>query len=266
MGLTAAQKRIVEADERFRDIEREVVQNPGDQQNLLRYAVEYLRSNPEVAQEAGINAFTPEDIIGLKNGFNTILAMLRWVSDHSDNQAFWDQFSEEFPVNTLSSHADQNDPDDYYREAQEFIDDREGINRYGIRRFDTAAFGCTSRGQARRWGNWILDVELNSTEQVTYVAGLDHVGVVPGDIVSITDEHYQGIRVGGRLVSATIDSVTLDSEVTLDGVDTYYIQVTLPDNTIQSREISDGAGNYTTLNTVSPFSDTPQKESNWQLK
>lgn len=158
-----------------------------------------------------------------------------------------------------------NDPNDYYRPAVEFIDDREGINRYGIRRFDTTAYGCTSRGQARRWGKWILDVELNSTEQVTYIAGLDHAGIVPGDVISVTDSHFQGVDVGGRLVSATIDSVTLDREVTLDGVDTYYIQVTLPDNTIQKREVSDGVGSYITLNTVNPFSDIPQTESNWQL-
>jgi hypothetical protein len=114
MGLTAAQRRLMEADERLRNAEREVSQEPEDAQAQLRYAVEYLRNHPEIAKEAGINAFTPEDIQGIRDGFNTLLAMLRWISDRTDDYRFWENFPEEFPVNVRTQPADPNDPDDLY--------------------------------------------------------------------------------------------------------------------------------------------------------
>ena len=105
MDLTAAQKRLVEADEETRRKERELISNPGDSQATIAYAVEYLRNNPELAQQAGINAFTPEDIETLKEGFNTLLDMLRWIDDRTDEYSFWEPFSEEFPVKIPSPGA-----------------------------------------------------------------------------------------------------------------------------------------------------------------
>lgn len=123
MDLTAAQKRLIESDESVRQKEREANQNPGDSQSVLRYAVEYLRNNPEIAQQAGINAFTPEDIQALKHGFNELLEMLRWVDDRTGDYSFWDNFPEEFPVKVPSEHADPTDPHDYYRGGWARIDE-----------------------------------------------------------------------------------------------------------------------------------------------
>jgi predicted phage tail protein len=158
-----------------------------------------------------------------------------------------------------------NDPDDYYNQAIEFIDDRESINIYGVRRLDTIAYGCTNRSQALRFGRWILDTEKYSTETVTYVGGLDHAGVVPGDIISIYDDHYVGSRNSGRVVDSTsTTSVRLDAPVTLVSGKTYQLRVTLPDGTLQTKNVSTGVGTHTTLTTAA-YSIKPNKESVWQL-
>ncbi len=41
----------------------------------------------------------------------------------------------------------------------EYIEDQEGISKYGVVRKDVKAFGCTSCGQAARLGRWILHTE-----------------------------------------------------------------------------------------------------------
>ena len=161
-----------------------------------------------------------------------------------------------------------NDPDDLYRQAVEFVDDRVGINRYGIRRIDTVAFGCTTRAQATRWGRWLLDTELNQTETVTYVAGLDHAGVLPGDVVSVSDEFYTSSRWGGRVVSATNVTnavVTIDSPVTLVAGHTYELQVTLSDMTLEKLDVTTGAGVTSALTVDGTFTSAPGVESVWQL-
>ena len=158
-----------------------------------------------------------------------------------------------------------NDPDDQYKQAVEFVDDREGVNRYGIRRLDTVAFGCTRRGQAIRWGRWILDTELNQTEIVQYIAGLDHVGVLPGDVVSITDEFFANARFGGRVVDTGASSITIDKEITLQSLETYEIQVTLPNGNIEKKDVTNAPGSHTVITYSGSFTDTPNKESVWQV-
>src|SRR5690606_22237485 len=58
------------------------------------------------------------------------------------------------------------DPADGYRPAVEVVEDPEGIERFGWRQIEVAAYGCTSRGQAVRFGKWILDAERHETETV----------------------------------------------------------------------------------------------------
>lgn len=99
MNFTAAQKRLLaESDESTRQREREASTH-GDPQNTLAYAVEYLRNNPKLAKEAGLNALTPKDINTLRKGFNDLLDMLNWISDRTDSYTFWNSFQDDFPTN-----------------------------------------------------------------------------------------------------------------------------------------------------------------------
>ena len=65
-----------------------------------------------------------------------------------------------------------NDPDNEYKQTVEYVEDREGIIKFGAREVEVAAMGCTSRGQAHRLGKWTLLTEREETETVTFSTGL----------------------------------------------------------------------------------------------
>ena len=98
-----------------------------------------------------------------------------------------------------------NDPDDEFRATTEVVEDPDLIQRYGYRRLDTVAFGCTSRGQAYRYGKWMLETEKNEREVVTYQTSFDGAFIRPGDIVEIADSHYAGSKFGGRVKHSNIN-------------------------------------------------------------
>lgn len=113
-----------------------------------------------------------------------------------------------------------NDPNNLYKDAVEVVEDQDLIQRFGWKPLDTTALGCTSRGQAYRWGKWILYTEKYETETVVYKASFDHMikdgtAVMPGDIIKIADPSYAGVRFGGRLDRAVrnylLQSNTLDN-------------------------------------------------------
>lgn len=60
-----------------------------------------------------------------------------------------------------------NDPDDFYRQKVEYVEDAAGIARYGVVESQLIALGCTSRGQAHRVGKWLLYSEQSESEVVT---------------------------------------------------------------------------------------------------
>lgn len=40
-----------------------------------------------------------------------------------------------------------NDPEDMYRQKVEYVEDEEGVRKYGVIQSEIVAFACTSRGQ-----------------------------------------------------------------------------------------------------------------------
>lgn len=162
-------------------------------------------------------------------------------------------------------HVAFNDPDAGYRPSIEIVEDAEGVARFGPRVAEIEALGCTSRGQARRMGRWLLDTEKHSTEVVTYRAALDHADVRPGDIIAVADATYSGLRRGGRIASATTAAVTLDAPVTLVAGPTYTLHVTLPNGTLEARTVTNGAGTHTTLTVNPAFSVAPAANAIWLL-
>lgn len=135
-----------------------------------------------------------------------------------------------------------NDPKNDYRPAVETYEDLDLRERFGYRTLEVAAFGCTSRGQARRHAKWTLETEKLG-ETVTYTAGVDHGDLNPADIISISDPVYSGTRWGGRItaVNAARTQVTLDDGITSEfnlSAKTYTISAVLSDGSIQERTIS----------------------------
>lgn len=94
----------------------------------------------------------------------------------------------------------------------EVVEDQTAIAKFGTIVKQIKAFGCTSRGQAKRLGKAVLFAEQNESETVTFTTSIDSGVVVrPGMVIEINDPVRAGNRTGGRVVSATKNSVTTDA-------------------------------------------------------
>jgi len=87
---------------------------------------------------------------------------------------------------------------DFYKPAVEYVEDEEAVKRYGIREIQTTALGSTSRGQARRFGIWLLASEFEETETVSFSVGQDGAYLKPGDIFQVYDQYRTPLKFGGR--------------------------------------------------------------------
>lgn len=158
-----------------------------------------------------------------------------------------------------------NDPADRYKQKIEYVEDLAGIALYGIVQTEVVALGCTSRGQAHRYGRRILYTERMETETISFRAGLDGLDLAPGDVFQTTDPVRAGVRLGGRLISATANTLTLDAAVTIDGAATYTLWAVLPNGAVESRAVVTGAGTTSTLSVSPDFSAAPQAMAMWVL-
>lgn len=145
-----------------------------------------------------------------------------------------------------------NDKYNFYKPAIEYVEDLEGIKRYGIRELEITAYGCTSRGQALRWGRWALLTETLETETVSFVAGHEGHNILPGDVFQIYDSNRKVNRFGGRTLyinnNATGALVQLDDYVSgFNNATTYTLSLLTPtynyDNSIVSGFSSDDIPN-----------------------
>jgi predicted phage tail protein len=159
-----------------------------------------------------------------------------------------------------------NDPNDLYKRRIEYVEDEEGIARYGIVQTEVAAFGCTNRAQARRWGKWILWTERLETETITWRVGMDGAVRRPGQVVEIHDPNRAGVRFGGRIKTAAASSATLDASVTLVAGQTYTLSVLLPEGVIETRTVTNGTGTHTVLNVSVNWSVVPLAGAVWLLR
>lgn len=122
------------------------------------------------------------------------------------------------------------DPSNLYRDATIYIEDREGIVRYGYVTKEVTAFACTSKGQAYRVGNWILTTERLLTETVSFQAGLEGIYIRPGDVFNVYDNFRNNVQQGGRVIdiNAARTSLTLDRPVNLEIGNTYSLTAVIP--------------------------------------
>lgn len=107
-----------------------------------------------------------------------------------------------------------NDPKDQYKQKIEYVEDYDGLSRYGVIQTDVIAYGCTSQGQAHRLGKWLLYTEQMETETVTFKTGIENVVLLPGSIIRTSDPFRAGARMGGR-IQQVVNSTTLVLDVTI---------------------------------------------------
>lgn len=110
-----------------------------------------------------------------------------------------------------------NDQRNFYKPAVEYIEDIDGIRKYGIREVEIDAIGCTSRGQAIRFGRWALLTETLETETVSFIAGIGESSYLkPGDVFGVIDNNQKLSRYAGRTTRYQYDNNTNQTYITLD--------------------------------------------------
>ena len=158
-----------------------------------------------------------------------------------------------------------NDPEDQYHQKIEYVEDEVGIAQYGVVETEVLAFGCTSRGQAHRFGKWLLWSEIYETETETHGAGLDGTYLTPGTVYQTQDSVRAGLRFGGRVVAAASGTVTIDAPVAIEAGKTYALSCIMPDGTVETKPVTNTAGSASLLYLSEPFSQLPQVMSVWVL-
>ncbi|NAX43788.1 MULTISPECIES: TipJ family phage tail tip protein [unclassified Vibrio] len=154
-----------------------------------------------------------------------------------------------------------NDPDNFYKSKVEVVEDSDGIARYGIRKTEVIAFGCSSRGQAQRIGLYLLYTSRMETGGAAFSVGLDGVIPQPGSIIKVADRNRAGRHIGGRIRSAEINAIVADRDNPAKVGDN--LTVNLPSGKSETRSIS--AIDERKI-TVSPnFSEIPASQSVWSI-
>jgi hypothetical protein len=104
-----------------------------------------------------------------------------------------------------------NNKYDNFKPALEYIEDRESLLKYGIRETEIAAFGCTSKTQARRLGKWLLLTQNTETELVDFKVGFEGNFLRPGDVISIYDGNRRNSVYAGRTLELGTGYAILDT-------------------------------------------------------
>ena len=123
-----------------------------------------------------------------------------------------------------------NDPDAMYKKAVEIVEDTNNILETGkIVSKDIVAFGCTSKGQAHRFGKWTLLSEIMETEGISFETGFNGGFLKPGDVVNVQDADRDHIRFSGRTSSSNSTTViNVDSAINLSGGNTFELSIVFP--------------------------------------
>mgnify|MGYP003120751771 FL=1 len=123
-----------------------------------------------------------------------------------------------------------NDPDAMYKKAVEIVEDTNNILETGkIVSKDIVAFGCTSKGQAHRFGKWTLLSEIMETEGISFETSYNGGFLKPGDVVNVQDADRDHIRFSGRTSSSnTTTVINVDSAINLSGGNTFKLSIVFP--------------------------------------
>jgi len=113
-----------------------------------------------------------------------------------------------------------NNPEDNYKQDVEVVEDTQNILETSkVISKDVTATGCTSQGQAHRFGKWHLLTEKLEKEIVSFSTGLNAIALRPGDVVEIQDADLSETEHSGRVSNTGTRNTTtipLDREISLN--------------------------------------------------
>ncbi|MEY0214170.1 host specificity protein J [Providencia rettgeri] len=148
--------------------------------------------------------------------------------------------------------------DNHSNDDVEPIADLKLQRRYGVRKLELSAIGCTRRSEANRRGRWALLTNAND-RMVTFATGLEGAIPSPGHIIAVADSSLAGRNTGGRISSVEGRKITLDRTTSIKAGD--RLIVNLPNGGSEGRTVTAVNKNVVTVSVE--YSQLPQKEAVW---
>ncbi|ENY6787239.1 DUF1983 domain-containing protein, partial [Providencia rettgeri] len=130
--------------------------------------------------------------------------------------------------------------------------------RYGVRKLELSAIGCTRRSEANRRGRWALLTNAND-RMISFATGLEGAIPSPGHIIAVADSSLAGRNTGGRISSVEGRKITLDRTTSIKAGD--RLIVNLPNGGSEGRTVT--AVNKKVVTVSVEYSQVPQKEAVW---
>ncbi|EPJ0398927.1 TipJ family phage tail tip protein [Providencia rettgeri] len=130
--------------------------------------------------------------------------------------------------------------------------------RYGVRKLELSAIGCTRRTEANRRGRWALLTNAND-RMISFATGLEGAIPSPGHIIAVADSSLAGRNTGGRISSVEGRKITLDRTTSIKAGD--RLIVNLPNGGSEGRTVT--AVNKKVVTVSVEYSQVPQKEAVW---
>ncbi|MTC72284.1 DUF1983 domain-containing protein [Providencia sp. wls1914] len=150
------------------------------------------------------------------------------------------------------------DTDNHSNDDVEAVADLKLQRRYGVRKIELSAIGCTRRSEANRRGRWALLTNAND-RMITFATGLEGAIPSPGHIIAVADSNLAGRDNGGRISSAKGRNITLDRVTSIKAGDRLIIN--LPDGNSEGRTVTSVNKKVVTVSVE--YSQVPQKEAVW---
>ncbi|SMB87332.1 Phage-related protein, tail component, partial [Pasteurella testudinis DSM 23072] len=124
------------------------------------------------------------------------------------------EYSETSAKTRISAvEVEYSNPNNMYERDSVYVSDDKLIKRYGYNVKKIVAYGCTSWGQAYRYGRYMLGTNSIETVLVSFKAGREMLRTMPGDIFAVADNEYAATNIGGRVLAVNGLTVTLDREI-----------------------------------------------------
>lgn len=136
-----------------------------------------------------------------------------------------------------------NDPEDGYESKPEMVENAEMIEMVGWREARVTAVACTSRGQARRLGMWILYSEQHETQSVEFATTVKNADLRPGDLIQVQDPYRSGARFAGKITKVEGNKIYLDEKPVDVGIG-WKIVVGTDDKALEQLNITGYEANY----------------------
>ncbi|WOB89502.1 DUF1983 domain-containing protein [Providencia sp. PROV175] len=148
--------------------------------------------------------------------------------------------------------------DNHSNDDVEPIADLKLQRRYGVRKLELSAIGCTRRTEANRRGRWALLTNAND-RMISFATGLEGAIPSPGHIIAVADSSLAGRNTGGRISSVEGRKITLDRTTSIKAGD--RLIVNLPSGGSEGRTVT--AVNKKVVTVSVEYSQVPQKEAVW---